>query len=267
MEARSADVVQSVERCFAVLEGFEQLPAGSATISSLAEVTGLSRPTVRRMLLTLEHMGFTQLVGTHWVLRPQILRFSHWFTRSSALVTVAEQHAQWASRQLHEAIAVSQVDGFDVYVVSIARTGEQMTVRAEVGQRIPLHATAAGWITMAWAETLPDIDRPQHTQNTITDPLLVIKRSKQVRADKYVISDQEILDGMIDTGVPVLTPHGWLLGALSVALPSWDWSTEQIRDRVIPVLATASRRITNELTQSSLHKEANRLASEGRGLE
>ena len=55
--------IQSIERGFAVLLAFDaDLPRPTST--DLAIATGLSRPTVRRILITLHHLGYVAPSGT-----------------------------------------------------------------------------------------------------------------------------------------------------------------------------------------------------------
>src|SRR5438132_1382647 len=66
------DFVQSLERGLAVLQAFsQQQPA--MTLADVARATGLSRPTARRLLLTLEQLGYVQLDSRHFPLTPRTL--------------------------------------------------------------------------------------------------------------------------------------------------------------------------------------------------
>ena len=57
VEGTERDYVQSIERGFAVLLAFDA-DRPSPTLAELATATGLSRPAVRRILLTLQKLGY-----------------------------------------------------------------------------------------------------------------------------------------------------------------------------------------------------------------
>ncbi len=70
--------VQSLERGLAVLSAFTARDT-SLTISGVAERTGLSRATARRLLLTLEQLGYVESNRREFSLTPAVLS---WPSRS-----------------------------------------------------------------------------------------------------------------------------------------------------------------------------------------
>ena len=68
----SPDYVQSLARSLQVLRAFgHDLP--SPSLSELATRTDLSRAVVRRILLTLQHLGYVGLRGRSFFLTPRVL--------------------------------------------------------------------------------------------------------------------------------------------------------------------------------------------------
>ena len=66
------DHVQSLERGIAVLLAFDE-EHPEPTLAELAQITGFSRPAVRRFLITLERMGYVRGSGGRWSLTPRVL--------------------------------------------------------------------------------------------------------------------------------------------------------------------------------------------------
>ena len=68
----SPDYVQSLARSLQVLRAFgHDLPTPS--LSELATRTQLSRAVVRRILLTLQHLGYVGVRGRNFFLTPRVL--------------------------------------------------------------------------------------------------------------------------------------------------------------------------------------------------
>lgn len=62
---QNRDHVQSIEWCLAVIEAFTNR-TGGLSFGELASATGLSKPTVRRILLTLQALGNARSVSSRF---------------------------------------------------------------------------------------------------------------------------------------------------------------------------------------------------------
>src|SRR3954451_17718703 len=80
-ELDQRDYVQSLERGLAVILVFaDHHPRLS--LSEVAEATGLSRPTARRLLLTLEALGYVRSEGRSFSLTPSVLALGYAYLSS-----------------------------------------------------------------------------------------------------------------------------------------------------------------------------------------
>ena len=83
------DYVQSIERGFAVLLAFDaELP--TASLAEVAARTRLSRPAVRRILLTLQRLGYVANSGARWSLTPRVLTIGQHFAATHGVVETAQ---------------------------------------------------------------------------------------------------------------------------------------------------------------------------------
>ena len=82
------DFVLSLARGLSVIEAFQDRPDG-ATVGDLAASTGLSRAAVRRLLITLELLGYATHSGPVYRLGSRVLRLGFSFLSSNSLATVA----------------------------------------------------------------------------------------------------------------------------------------------------------------------------------
>jgi len=92
----SPDYIQSLHRGLEVIRTFDA-DHSAISLAEVAERVGLSRPVVRRLLMTLEHLGYVSRDGRWFSLTPRVLDLG--FSYLSSL-TVA-QHALPFMEELH----------------------------------------------------------------------------------------------------------------------------------------------------------------------
>jgi hypothetical protein len=85
------DFVEALARGLDVLTAFG--PAHRAmSLSEVAETTGLARPTARRLLLTLEELGYVRAGAAGYALTPMVLDLGMAYVGSLGLWDLAERH-------------------------------------------------------------------------------------------------------------------------------------------------------------------------------
>src|ERR1700754_4156191 len=87
-EPEQREFIQSLERGLAVILAFSDHHP-SLTLSRCAELTGLSRPTVRRVLLTLQQLGYVRSEGRSFALTPRVLALGYAYLSSLNLPVIA----------------------------------------------------------------------------------------------------------------------------------------------------------------------------------
>ncbi len=85
---RSGDFIQSLQRGLLVINSFSR-DHPSQTLSEVAERTGLTRATSRRILLTLTELGYVDQKGRAFALTPRVLDLGYSFLSSFHVVEIA----------------------------------------------------------------------------------------------------------------------------------------------------------------------------------
>ena len=95
-EGTGPDFIEELARGLEVITAFE---AGrpSMTLSEVAAATGLARPTARRVLLTLQELGYARQAGPGFALTPRVLELGVAYVRSMSLWDVARPHMETLS--------------------------------------------------------------------------------------------------------------------------------------------------------------------------
>ena len=144
--------LQSLERGIAVIQVFSrERPA--LTLSEVARMTGITRATARRILLTLEEVGHVRSDGRLFSLTPRVLSLGWAYLSSLNLWETAQPLMEELSERTNESCSAATLDLPDVVYVARMPTRRIMTISLGVGSRLPAHCTSIGRVLLAG---LPD---------------------------------------------------------------------------------------------------------------
>ncbi|KRF16714.1 IclR family transcriptional regulator [Nocardioides sp. Soil797] len=247
------DYIQSIERGFAVLLAFDE-ETPSPTSREIAERTGLSRPAVRRILLTLQHLGYVTADGQRWKLSPRVLTIGQHFAATNSIVEVAQPHLLRVAERTGESASLAQLDGIDVIYVARVHARRVLSLNVDIGTRLPAHATAMGRILAAFGGSQV-VDRiidegglPSLTSRTITDSIVFRDALHRVRVDGFAIVDGELEEGFLSASVPVRDTKGATIAAMAYSTSRARSTPEQVAEEVIPVLREVAADIGHDLS-------------------
>jgi IclR family pca regulon transcriptional regulator len=246
------DVIQSIERGFAVLLAFDaELP--HPTLAELSARTGLSRPAVRRILITLQRLGYVAPSGPRWSLTPRVLTIGQHYAATHGLVEIVQPHLLRVTERTGESASLAMLDGIDVIYVARVHVRRVMSLNVDIGTRLPAHATSMGRVLAAYADASV-VDRiisegglPALTSHTITDPIAFRDALHEVRRAGFAIVDSELEDGFLSAAVPVRDGKGEVVAALAYSTSSSRRSPASVAAEVIPVLLESADEIGREV--------------------
>nr|WP_221219902.1 IclR family transcriptional regulator C-terminal domain-containing protein [Prauserella isguenensis] len=247
------DRIQSIERGFAVLLAFDS-ERRNPSLTDIANATGLSRPAVRRILLTLQHLGYVQPTGgSHWELTPRVLTIGQHFTTSSAVVAVSEPHMGRLVEETQESASLSAMDGSDVVYLARVPAKRVLNINATAGTRVPAHATSMGRVLLAAApaefveDYLANPGLQPLTPHTITNPDQFRKTLTRVRDQGWSLVSEEREIGLIAASAPIYNHAGHVVAALSSSTSTGRMSPARVERDLVPVLVRIADEISNEL--------------------
>jgi IclR family pca regulon transcriptional regulator len=101
------DQIRSLVRGLDVILAFSQ-NRPRMSLSQMAEATGLSRPTARRILLTLEAHGYARSDGKTFALTPRVLALGYAYLSSLNLTAIAQPHMERVVERTHEGCSLAR---------------------------------------------------------------------------------------------------------------------------------------------------------------
>jgi len=130
------DFVQTLERGLAVLHAFDA-DHETLTLRETADAAGISRPAARRLLLTLEALGYLSSNGSSYRLTTQVLTFADGYLGSRAIHEIAQRHLASFSADVDESASMSMLDGAEIVLVVRATVNRMRTYLLGLGERLP----------------------------------------------------------------------------------------------------------------------------------
>jgi IclR family pca regulon transcriptional regulator len=246
------DYVQSLERGMSVLLAFDaEHPA--PTLAELAQLTGFSRPAVRRFLITLERMGYVRGNGGRWSLTPRVLAIGQHYTETHALIELAQPHLLSLAERTHESASLAALDAGEVVYVARVPVRRIMSINVSVGTRVPAYATSMGRALLAWAPddqveaVLGRHPRRAITPQTLTDLGDLRKALREVREQGYALVTEELEPGLLSASAPVRDRSGAVVAALASSTSTGRSSVDQLRRDVVPLLIETADTISASL--------------------
>lgn len=218
--------------------------------AELLRASGLPKPTFARILRTLIAYGLVrqdEARGTY-VLGQRFLEMSHKVWESFDLVSAATPELERLAAELGETVALCRIDGVMAQYLA-ERSPNGLSVRVEVGRRVPLHCTAPGKALLAFQD--PAVGRSlmdrltldRQTPQTVTSIDALQADLTLTRARGYSISYEEHLPGVNSVAAPVMGRDNTPIGVLVALGPSSRLEASNIHPAGRELIA-AARRIT-----------------------
>ncbi|WP_046469702.1 IclR family transcriptional regulator domain-containing protein [Allosalinactinospora lopnorensis] len=253
-EGTGPDFIEALARGLEVISVFEPgRPAMSLT--EVAAATGLARPTVRRILITLEELGYVRSGEQGFALTPRVLELGVAYVRSMGLWDVARPHMERLVAQTNESCSIGQLDGSDIVYVARVAVPKIVSLAVQIGTRFPALQTSLGKVQLA---TLPaeEVDRvlAEPTRSGLV-PLWEPDRAereaelREVRARGWALTDEQLARGIRSIGAPLRDGSGRVIAGLNVNTHAAETSVEWLLDHHLPLLLQTAGNISADFAR------------------
>jgi DNA-binding IclR family transcriptional regulator len=229
--------VQSVERTLDIIETLSAHKTGVG-VTTLSKELKLHKSTVHRLLTTLMLRKYVEQDTETSKYRLGMRLFE----LGNAVLSKLDirQHAMPYLRQLWretgETIGLAIVDQYKVLYVDVLETLERVGVKSNVGERMPLHASACG---KTWLASLPDerineviklIKFEPMTPYTIDNEAKLKEAIKQSRDIGYSVDNQEYSPDLISVAAAVRNFRGRVIACVAITAPALRTDEARIKD-------------------------------------
>ena len=208
----------------------------------LARKTGLPKPTVTRMTHTLTRLGYLKHLpqSGRYQLNVGVMAFGYAMLSNLSVRAAAHPLMETMAKYAQAAVAMASRDRLDMVYLDVVQGEANMTMRRQIGTRLPLHLSSAGRACLA---AMPESEREfmlEHIRQRHLEDWPTIRKGLE-RAFRdytdfgYCMSIGEWHRDVNAIAVPMLhTQHGLL--TFNCGGPSFHLSREKLEDDIGPRL-------------------------------
>jgi DNA-binding IclR family transcriptional regulator len=244
--------VEAVLAALDVLECFLAKPG--LTTMELLHATGFTRNRVMRLTGTLRHRGYLMADPATGVfsIGPKLFALGKVFERNRLMLSLVRPVLRDIALKTGESASLYVRDGFERVVLARADGTHAIRHAISEGQRMDLHAGAAGKVILAFSTVemldivLARTGLPKRTDATITHRFRLLKELENVRNQGYAVSIGERAADVCALAAPVFEHGDELVGALCISGPISRF-TPEVRKSHAALLLAAGRTLSRQL--------------------
>ena len=252
LRADRSDIVSALERGISVLRCFsEEQPV--LGYSDIARITGIPRPTVNRLVATLQATGMLKPAAADgFMLGPAVVSLARVFLGSLDVRAVARPKMQAMAEAVGASVYLAVRDGMEMVLIEACRPRSSiLSPRLDVGSRAPIPNAALG---RAYLSAMDDAQRTQ-----LVDSLRLLRGPEwyklvsgmehgidEARRLGYCLSLGEFHHEINSVSVPLVGP-GEEIMALNCGGAAYVFTEERLRQEFAPRLRAIAQDIARDI--------------------
>jgi len=239
-------------------------------VKDLVALSGIPMPTVFRLVATLTEEGYLERTVDGMV-RPGtgVLTLGFAAMQGLDLVQMSEPVLRDLAAETGETVNLGVLYGDQVlFVARIPRRDTLVAANLRVGSTVPAVFSSIGKMILAYlsADELgqrvtDDSFRGTWGPQAVTTIDALSAQLESARRDGYLVQRDEAIPGLSSIAAPIRQAGDTVAAAVNVAVPSAEYTSEQLIDRLLEPLLGASREISRRMggTAPRVHGQYRRI--------
>jgi IclR family pca regulon transcriptional regulator len=248
------DFISAVARGLDVIQAFK-VSDGFLSLTEVASASNLPRPTARRVLFTLEELGFVRIQEGMFTLTPKVLDLGMAFVTSKSIWDITQPHLAALARGTGHSSSIALLDGSDVIYVSRVAVPKLVGLNASIGTRFPAFVTSLGKVLLAWLNE-SDLNKvlavPSLSGVTATNPptrAQLAEELKSCREKGWVLTNQQLAPAILSIAAPITDGNGNVVASVNVNAHAYETDEEQLINEDLPLLLETAKKISTDWAQ------------------
>jgi IclR family KDG regulon transcriptional repressor len=230
--------MKSINKALDILEVLVDFGGGEIRLSELAQLSGLNKATVSRIVSALVKRGYMNQVERRgkYVLGAKFLNFSAVIKQKNQIRDIAMPHLIKLNQLVKESVALFSLDGEKAIFIEEVHSKYILKLPPEAGGRPPLHCTAIGKILLAsktayeLEEYFHNTEKRAYTSNTITDLNVLKSHLTTVAKEGVAYDNEELYPGFRSVAVGIRDAEERLVAGIGVQGPSVRLTQGRLRE-------------------------------------
>ena len=214
------------ERLLSLLDAFDREGAGELSLADLVARTGLARSTAHRLAGELVAWGgLERTADGGYQLGRKLWRLGSRNTAVRTLRQVAHPFLEDLLELTRQNVQLAVLDRLAALYLERLTTRDSLVVLADVGRRLPLHATGVGLVLLAHGpgtllEEVIAASPRRFLPGTMTGGAELRTRLAEIRRLGIAVTRDEMTAGAASAAAPVRDAGGAVVAAVSIIVPS-----------------------------------------------
>ncbi len=232
--------IQSLARGLFIMDLVANSEEG-VSVTELAEVLGIDKSSVSRLVKTLVNYGFMQQKpgSRRFILGKRLYKISWQLLNRMPVREKAKPYLYRLMQSTGECSHTAVYSEGKALVIDDVEAAASLRVAGGMGRLIPLHCTAVGKGLLAFADIpIPD-ELLVRTPRTMTTHEQVIADLKETRARGFAFDDEENDEGVRCLAAPVYDYTGMAIATIGISGPTVRVTNDRLPQLVVEVMAAA----------------------------
>lgn len=250
VDAMAVPAGSAILRAFRILEALGEID-DPPQLADIAQAVNLPKPTVLRILATLEYAGLVcrEPDSKRYSFANRINSFAGKVLLSSPVRSPRHAILEELVEQVGETCNLSIPFGAYAQYLDRVEVSWPVPVKFGPGSRVPLHASASGKIFLGYMSKrgrdrfLTQAPLIAHTPNTVVEPIRIVADLAAVRQNGYAVDNGEFLPGISCVAVPVRNIAEKVVAAVAISAPGDRFSVREMMD-CLPAMRSAAQALT-----------------------
>lgn len=251
--------INSLSRGLQVLVAISDAPNGLGN-QEIADRVGLPGPTISRITHTLTSLGYLTYVGAGGKYRigGGVLPLWRGYLASTRVADIGRSHMRELALQTRSTVTIGDRDRVQIVYLGVERGVSTMLMQQEVGSRMPLERTAAGWAWLggakgalreaAFAQLESTLDRNEWP---LWETKIAMAR-QQIESHGFCGAYGDWEPEINAVAAPLIAPDGAQVLTLSCGGPAFAFDIERMENDIGPRIVALVRTIFAEALASGV---------------
>jgi IclR family transcriptional regulator, blcABC operon repressor len=235
VKGQSRKLVPALERGVRLLDFVATCP-DKPTLTDLVVALNLPKSTVHGLCSTLTELGLLRRNPDNtFQIGPHVMRWANSFSRETNVVKEFAQIWDTESFLPGATVTLSVLEAGEVVYVAARNSGTIAGFNFRIGMRLPAVFTATGKAFLSYLSEpeiralLPDGLPAPMTPYSVPEMPVLMKQLRQIQEQGYSVDNQEVAEGMICIGAPLLNAQNQPIAAIAVSLLADTLSQDEIK--------------------------------------
>lgn len=219
------------------------------TATEISHELKINKTTVHRLLYTLEHAGYIeQLPQTHtYRIGIKLVGICSARVNDIEIITEAKPHLLKLVHEINQPVHLGVYQAGNAVYIDKIDVINTVRIYSAIGKTIPVHCSAIGkallldWSDEEIIETLNRVGMPSFTNETITEPEIIVKQIHTARKCGYTVDNGEHENNVCCIASPIYDYRNKIVAAISTAAPV---KASRDIEQIVPSLISTAKVIS-----------------------